>query len=214
MPLLLSIQDALALLETQLQKAGKQIRTVRRRPAPVVVEGHLAEKRPRYISQMWTYEARIEAIVYYRRTADESLKEALGLIPENIPSVLWEATTLSFVWDWFFNIGSFLNALKPKVGVEVLGATTSIKETFINDINYILSFTGGEALSPSVSVSGWQAKSESFERTVRTGSSYTPEFTGLDGMTIARWADAAALALKPIKRALRPPTGKTSKKRS
>lgn len=197
MPLILSIQDALELLKKQLEKAGKTIRTVRRRPAPLQDDGSVKDRPANgiFVNQQYHRELRIEAIVYYRRTMDQTLQSALGLVPENIPSVLWEITTLSFVWDWFFHIGDFLNALKPKVGVEVLGATTSQKKTLRNNIRYLVAFSDAkvkrQASKPYV------YSLESFERTVVKGG-VVPTFVGFDDMTIARWADACALSLKPL----------------
>lgn len=203
MPLILSIQDALELLRGQLQSAGNQIRTVRRRPTPETVEGHVGEVLPsRLLNQQWKVEIRHEAIVYYKRTADETLQEALGMLPTAIPNILWETTRLSFVWDWFFSIGDFLAALKPKIGVQVLGATTSTKLNFSSTIFYTHRFSN--KLGGMARLGPWHVNNTSFKRTVRPGSSYTPVFTGVDEMTLPRWADAVALALKPVLRTIGP----------
>lgn len=43
-----------------------------------------------------------------------------------VPATAFELTTLSFVLDWFWNIGDYIGALTPKVGVQVLGSWTTV----------------------------------------------------------------------------------------
>lgn len=199
MPLILSIQDALELLRKQLAKAGNQIRTARRRPAiPSVRRSykHTVSTSASYETE-WT--VRIEAIVYYKRTLDQTLQSALGFVPENVPAALWELVTLSFVADWFFNIGSFLNALKPKVGVEVLGTSVSVKKEGVINVTQYFPTTDVSVLLAS---KPYTYKVNSFKRTTNPAGVLTPAFTGLDGYTLPRMADSVALALKPTLKAL------------
>lgn len=46
-----------------------------------------------------------------------------------LPSAAWELTPWSFVVDWFINVGDYLQAISPKVGVKVLAGwqTTEVK---------------------------------------------------------------------------------------
>lgn len=53
--------------------------------------------------------------------------DVLGLNASNIPGLLWELTPLSFVFDRFVSIGTWIAAKRPKPGTEVLGATHSRK---------------------------------------------------------------------------------------
>lgn len=59
------------------------------------------------------------------------LSTELGLDPAYIGQALWEITTLSFVIDWFINIGDFVAAVSPDVGSKILGTwtTTTTKST-------------------------------------------------------------------------------------
>lgn len=50
-----------------------------------------------------------------------------GLGTEQIPVALWEAIPLSFMVDWVFNIGSFIEAMTPVAGVRRLATWTSVK---------------------------------------------------------------------------------------
>lgn len=202
MPIVLSIQDLLELLKTQLEKAGTTIRTKRRRPSlPAVTKSWKGTVIPvRNANYVQNWEARVEAIVYYQRHFDMTLKQALGFAPENLPNLLWELTTLSFVWDWFFHLGDFLSALKPKVGMTVLGTTVSLKT--IGKTNVIQQFqTTGE--KRIITASPFTYQTESFQRIKNPAYGSIPVFTGLDDVSVARWADAASLALKPTLKILK-----------
>lgn len=137
--------------------------------------------------------------MYYRRKMDETTESQLGLVPENIPSILWESTKLSFVWDWVLNIGAWLEALKPKFGVDILGYTTS----YSHDQNHqIIQLNPtydqsrlGYVTSPSRPV---LYHGKEFRRSVVDGPKALPVFTALDNMNLIRTIDAAALALKPL----------------
>lgn len=195
MPLILSIQDALELLEAQLEKAGKTIRTKRRRPAQPAVKKSWKGSYSQSANYEQEWNARIEGIVYYKRVLDQTLQSALGFAPEKLPELAWELTTLSFVWDWFFNIGDFLAALRPKVGIELLGTSVSVKMTGTTSVTQLF---GCNEPGKMMAAKPFFYTTESFKRTVNPGGIFIPQFSGLDGMTIARWADASSLALKPI----------------
>lgn len=199
MPLVLSIQDALEALEKQLEKASRVIRTKRRRPA---LEPTKTEKKgaAKYMANyVFQYAPRVEAIVYYRRLLDQTLEQLLGLTPERIPEALWEVTTLSFVWDWFFNVGSLLGSLRPKVGIEVLGSSTSCKVEERHSIIQLFSTHDGKR---KYEAPPFHVSTDSFKRTVTTAYAL-PVFTGVDGMSLQRYIDAAALMLNPTLKTLK-----------
>jgi len=52
----------------------------------------------------------------------------LGITPFDAPSAAWEIIPFSFVADWFVNLGDYLEAVKPKVGVNYLATWTTIKK--------------------------------------------------------------------------------------
>lgn len=72
--------------------------------------------------------------VFYRRYKDESLLEALSLSPEGIPATAWELTRMSFVVDWLYGIGPWLQAISPKPGVVILGAISGYKTVITKEI--------------------------------------------------------------------------------
>lgn len=52
----------------------------------------------------------------------------LGLRLSDVPSALWELTTLSFVFDWFANIGDYIAAITPVAGVTRLAEWYTVTE--------------------------------------------------------------------------------------
>lgn len=44
-----------------------------------------------------------------------------------LPSAAWELTPWSFVADWFINVGDYLQAISPKIGVHVLAGWQTIE---------------------------------------------------------------------------------------
>jgi hypothetical protein len=68
-----------------------------------------------------------------------------------IPVALWEVVPFSFVVDWFINIGDYVGAISPKVGVKVLGSWTGVKDTQTsNTTSHVESLddTGDTILNP------------------------------------------------------------------
>lgn len=51
----------------------------------------------------------------------------LGL--SNIPRILWDGATFSFVVDWFVNVGKFIYALTPNPYVRRLSSWITVRDT-------------------------------------------------------------------------------------
>lgn len=75
------------------------------------------------------YNGRIEvrAGVLYEYTFSTSAK--FGLRLSDVPSAAYELVTLSFVLDWFANVGDFIAAISPRMGVRKLASWTKWIET-------------------------------------------------------------------------------------
>lgn len=63
----------------------------------------------RFTEWQWTSVATYRATVLYE--AEDTIRARLGLRLGDIPMAAWELRRLSFVWDWFINIGDFISSL-------------------------------------------------------------------------------------------------------
>lgn len=62
-----------------------------------------------------------------------------GLSASDVPSTLWEFTPLSFVADWFINVGDWLKAITPNPAVNVVGnwiTTTGYDSTIVSNVKW------------------------------------------------------------------------------
>ena len=50
------------------------------------------------------------------------IRDTWGTNLSQVPIALWELTFLSFMADWFANIGDYISALTPKAGVNIHGS--------------------------------------------------------------------------------------------
>jgi len=106
------------------------------RPIPHLrVTGRGASSRPQYVFQtggtgsgrytIWytdTAKCQLKAD-FYVDNPNLWLANQMGLI--NPASVLWELATLSFVVDWFVNVGDYLNSLTDFAGLKFIEPTTT-----------------------------------------------------------------------------------------
>lgn len=74
---------------------------------------------------------RAKATIYYRKIAQVRLSSDIlhyyGLHPEQLPALLWELTPLSFVVDWFANVGEWIKAITPRADVRIEGYCVSTR---------------------------------------------------------------------------------------
>lgn len=86
--------------------------------------------------------------VFYRKRLGFSAEcHRYGLSLQNIPSVGWELTPLSFVVDWFVQVGPWIRAMTPNPSVTILGNCTSRKTSeqcsrVVTDNCYLSSYKG------------------------------------------------------------------------
>lgn len=55
-------------------------------------------------------------------TSTESLRQLASLRTRDIPSTAWELLPFSFVADWFFNVGTWIQAVTPVPNVSIRGS--------------------------------------------------------------------------------------------
>jgi len=70
----------------------------------------------------------VQARAYVLYEADCSFQAARAFGVTSVPLSVWELVPFSFVVDWFVNVGDWLSAISPKLGISTLaeGATVSI----------------------------------------------------------------------------------------
>lgn len=82
------------------------------------------------VAVYWSKDYRSSSGVIYEvknQTMPEKLAKFTGMTLSDVPSTLYNLTPLSFVADWFTNVGDWILAITPNPYVRVLGSwTTSI----------------------------------------------------------------------------------------
>lgn len=140
-PLIMECQEAFQ----QIRKKRESLRHFRTYRASETVSGRV--KSPTYISQgfsSWsgllatgdvdcTTNASAHAgvlCVIEPRNVLHNFAAASGLTLRDVPASMWELVPLSFVVDWFVNVGPWLQAVTPVPGTTVLGSwVTVVKKT-------------------------------------------------------------------------------------
>jgi hypothetical protein len=77
-------------------------------------------------------------------------RSTFGFSLDEIPNAGWELLPFSFVADWFLNLGSWVSAVSPKIGVRKLGEWTVVrKNSFTHTQSYFTSAGAGRILTGS-----------------------------------------------------------------
>lgn len=121
------------------------------KPSPAYDEVSLAGTAPYFHvhqSARTVAEFRVRAGLLYEASVD-GLAARLGLHPSEIPSAAWELTKLSFVVDWFVNLGNWIRALTASIRGNVLGGVVTVKASY--DTYYTTALTAADG---SVYVAG------------------------------------------------------------
>lgn len=72
-------------------------------------------------------EKTLDVRAYALYTADLKFQRARDFGVSELPLALWELVPYSFVVDWFVNIGNWIEALTPKLGIKILAEGYTIK---------------------------------------------------------------------------------------
>lgn len=82
---------------------------------------------------------------YYKYTQLPTVYERLGIDMSALPGIAWELTRMSFVWDWFFGVGNWIESLRAEIDRDILGISVShkvvqkIETTILPGSVYVLS---------------------------------------------------------------------------
>lgn len=120
----------------------------------------------------------------------------LGLSITDALTVPWELVTLSFVVDWFIDIGDWLRAITPKPGTRTLASWLVVEGT--TEINLSNPFVACTQSGWTGSASGEPFKIVNFKKSRSAGA--TPTIPGYGpGLSTKRSIDSAALAFQQLK---------------
>lgn len=110
----------------------------------------------------------------------------------NIASTAWELVPLSFVIDWFINVGDFLTALQTPSGVDEQGVFYS---TQLRDSKIV--FTNPNLVGASITISTSGYRGSPINPLANVGINFNPVLTS------KRWLDALALSWGNVRRLIR-----------
>jgi len=150
------------------------------------------------------WDVKVTAGVIYR-LRDQSLNaraaHITGLTLRDLPGVAWELVPYSFVVDWFIDVGSWLNAVLPNAGVEVMGNWVTTKTTLVS-FNTVLTWCSTITDPPVTTYS--PGGGDFVERTISTSRRVglplpaLPQFTFRDLGTL-RIVDGLELIVQRLK---------------
>lgn len=102
------------------------------------VESHLCEgvyekaeslpNLPYQASYSYNHATTVSVGYLYEQELIVEMAQHWGLDAGSLLPSVWEAIPLSFVWDWFVNVGQFLSAVSPVTGVKQLSSWMTIRE--------------------------------------------------------------------------------------
>lgn len=72
-------------------------------------------------------EKRVRAYILYEVDRSSLIPQKLGLL--QLPATVWELVPFSFVVDWFVDIGDWLDAVTPRIGVNILAEGYTLQTT-------------------------------------------------------------------------------------
>lgn len=192
MPLIYDVQGIISLIQ---RKYGEVRLTARAKQSTSWVD----ETRPRAGPYGWNdsyeyhfrteYSAEVRAGVLY--AAKTNFASAAGLTIDRVPGALWELVPLSFVVDWFVNIGDVLNALTASARGEILASWCTVKVTYKREHRLVSCTTTGDFAAQVTNYPSYTETGE-FKRRYPT-SLQDIGVRGQFDLNLKRWVDAFAL---------------------
>lgn len=151
------------------------------------------------------------AHLYFKVTGQLPTLAQFGLDLGNIPSVAWELFRLSFVWDWFINIGEWIKSLKTSITISMIGSVVSQKMTCATTVIHKYSTVENSDKYIPLEVEGLYGKpsnptaervTELLVRKVNLAKPLTPHILWAP-LSLVRQIDALSLIWQSLPRRLR-----------
>lgn len=140
-----------------------------------------------------------EAVVYFRYGADwgpiQLVLQKYGLHPNQLPYLLWQLRPLSFMLDWFVDVGTWVKAITPKWNTQILGCSASQKTKLMSYRNCVISTSATNA-SCSANTTTDTFRVESIERRPQTLSGEFPRLKPGIVLSIQQQADILSVLLQ------------------
>lgn len=133
------------------------------------------------------------SVVVRRNFTAQAAEQARGVISNDIFVTAWELVPLSFVVDWFINIGDLLSSMSYNPSWAQEGATIAYAAQDINFVLHPITPYAGFQIDPLVSVSGFVYERKVFDPTSSCGLVWNPT------VGLARQVDALALIWRPVR---------------
>jgi len=136
---------------------------------------------------------RVHASVQYKQSKPLGPLDQWGLTPRFIPETAWQLGRATFVADWIFSIGPWLESLRVNPDITVLGNTvgTLVSRTYSttgHQARYNNTACQYEPFNDEAEVTAFE-----FRREVNVDLSYLPHFTY--GRTLDLWKELDSVAL-------------------
>lgn len=216
MPLVYSVQDALEVLAQKDHLFQKHSSTIVEVSNPPEIPDNI---EPPYMYEIGTITKKFSCVTKARYAGSSlTFLSLLGLSPAR---TAWEVTKLSFVVDWFVNVGAFIEGVTFNMGdlsseraTCVSVRTSKNVQTFLvkrsNAIAEKKIFSGmcGHQIAMFPAVPSLEHRillrhyeEESYERRLVSFGEIRPELAPF--LNWKRWLDAFSLALKPTLQSLR-----------
>lgn len=207
MPLVYTVQDLIELVNMKMAKLDPD--KIRTRRSLIGNWKNSSSSITKVVGNMqldftadskWTQQYR--ACVQYRTTHTLTMSELLGLAPQYLPETVWELTRLSFVLDWWFDVGSWIESLRINPGVQILGNTVGVKTVRTVSSSVKARISGGTPCTP---VNYGVIAEHTAEHYQRSCGLHLPTLpvVKLDFSSVLHAVDALSLILQPTLKHLR-----------